>query len=167
MSTQVSNLKTKIIAGFVAAAVVAAPAAPALAWGKDEQNFTKGVLATLMAGAVIRDLNHHARLNEEAQRPTYQPRQPVYYQAQPPVVYQPVQSIYQTPAAMAFNSYSRNERIRIQAMLAKSGDYYGNIDGSFGPGTYQAVTSYASRTGKMAALETRGGAYGLYDQLIN
>lgn len=160
MLTQMSNFKTKLIAGTVAAALVAAPAAPALAWGKDEQSFTKGVLATLLVGAAIRDLNHHARIKA-------QPQQPVYYQPQPPVVYQPVQSIYQTPAAQAFNSYSRNERIRIQAMLARSGDYNGNIDGAFGPGTYSAVTAYASRTGKMASLETRGGAYGFYDALIN
>lgn len=156
-----SNLKAKLIAGTVAAALVAVPAAPALAWGKNEQNFAKGVLATLLVGAMIRDVNHHARVKAA-------PQQPVYYQPQPqPPVYQPVQSIYQTPAAYAFNSYSRNERMRIQATLANYGYYNGTIDGAFGPGTYSAVTSYASRTGKMAELETRGGAYGLYDALIN
>lgn len=165
-----SNLKTKLIAGTVAVSMLAGSAAPALAWGKDEQNMTKGALAVLLLGAIMRDADHHARLR---QQPVYQPpvyRQPVYYddapRYRPPVYQPPVQSYYNTPAAMAFNAYSRDERLRIQSTLANYGYYRGSVDGSFGPGTYQALTAYATQSGKMAMLETRGGAFGLMDGLL-
>ena len=116
-----TNTKRNIIAGVTAFAVLAAGTAPALAWGKNEQNFTKGVLATLLVQGIIRS-------NE---KPGYRP--PVYYQ-QPPVYYQqpapiyyapapvyqapPMYSIYGTPTAEAFNSYTLNERRRIQSTLS-------------------------------------------------
>jgi hypothetical protein len=160
-----SNLKTKLIAGTVAMTLLATSAAPAMAYGKDEQNMVKGALAVLLLGAIMRDANHHAR---EQQQPVY--NQPVYYDDQPrhrPPVYQPpMQSYYDTPAAMAFNAYSADERRRIQGTLANYGYYHGRVDGSFGPGTYQALTAYATQSGKMAMLETRGGAFGLMDGLL-
>ena len=165
-----SNLKTKLIAGTVAASLLAASAAPALAWGDREQGFTSGVVATVLLGALLTQ----PRYIQPQPQPVYRHRQPVYYQPvyrqpvyQQPVYQAPAQSIYSTPAAVAFNSYSTNERIRIQATLANYGYYNGSLDGSFGSGTYNAVNAYASRTGKLAALSTRGGAYGLYDALIN
>ena len=165
-----SNLKTKLIAGTVAVALLASSAAPALAYGKDEQNMVKGALAVLLLGAIMRDANHHSR---ERQQPVYNPpvyREPVYYndppRYQPPVYRPPVQSYYNTPAAMAFNSYSGDERRRIQGTLTNYGYYHGRVDGSFGPGTYQALTAYATQSGKMAMLETRGGAFGLMDGLL-
>ncbi len=165
-----SNLKTKLIAGTVAMALLATSAAPAMAYGKDEQNMLKGALGVLLLGAIMRDANHHKR---EQQQPVYYPpvyRGPVYYDDQPrprPPVYQPpVQSYYNTPAAMAFNAYSSDERRRIQATLANYGYYRGRVDGSFGAGTYQALTAYATQSGKMAMLETRGGAFGLMDGLL-
>lgn len=170
-----SNLKTKLIAGTVAFSLLAGAAAPAFAWGKNEQNMAKGALAVLLLGAIMRDANHHAR---EQQQPVY--RQPVYHEPvyyddqpryqppayQPPVYQPPVQSYYNTPAAMAFSSYSADERRRIQGTLANYGYYHGRVDGSFGPGTYQALTAYATQSGKMAMLETRGGAFGLMDGLL-
>lgn len=160
-----SNIKTKLIAGTVAVALIATSAAPAFAFGKDEQNMLKGALGVLLLGAIMRDANHH---KHEQQQPVY--RQPVYYEDQPrprPPVYQPpVQSYYNTPAAMAFNAYSGDERLRIQATLANYGYYRGRVDGNFGPGTYQALTAYATQSGKMSMLETRGGAFGLMDGLL-
>lgn len=186
MLSMMSNLKTKLIAGSIAAVMLANSAAPALAWGKDEQNIAKGALGVLMLGAIMRDADHHSRQNREREyreqyynppvyrepvyrQPVYQApvyREPTYYQPQPRVYYQPVQSVYSTPAAQAFNSYSGNERLRIQATLANYGYYHGAVDGSFGPGTYQALTSYASQSGKTSMLATRGGAYGLMDGLL-
>lgn len=172
--------KSKAIAATLVAAL--ALPAPALAWGKNEQNFTKGVLAAIIAGAIIKDMNRNAHAQPQPQPVYVPPRPPVYqppvyqppvYQPpvyQPPVyqppVYQPAPSVYTTPAAQAFNSYSRNERLRIQSTLANYGYYRGGIDGSFGPGTYQAVAAYAQAQGRLADLNTRGGAYGLYDGLI-
>lgn len=185
MLSMMSNLKTKLIAGSIAAVMLANSAAPAFAWGKDEQNIAKGALGVLMLGAIMRDVDHHNRQNREREynqqyynppvyrAPVYREppvyRQPTYYQPQPqPRVYypQPMQSVYATPAAQAFNSYSGNERVRIQATLANYGYYYGAMDGSFGPGTYQALSNYAARQGKTAMLQTRGGAYGLMDGLL-
>ena len=169
------SLKTKAITATLIAAL--ALPAPALAWGKNEQNFTKGVIAAIIAGAIIKDMNRTARAQPQPQpQPVYQP--PVYHQPpvyqppvyQPPVyqppVYQPAPSVYSTAAAQAFNSYSRNERLRIQSTLANYGYYRGGIDGAFGPGTYQAVTAYAQSQGRLADLNTRGGAYGIFDGLI-
>ena len=170
-----SNMKTHLIAGTVAVSLLAGSVAPAFAWGKDEQNVAKGALAVLLLGAMMRDVDHHNRVNNP---PAYNPpvyrqpvyREPVYYDDQPrhqPPVYQPpMQSVYSTPAAMAFNAYSGDERRRIQATLANYGYYHGRVDGSFGPGTYQALTGYATQSGKMARLETRGGAFGLMDGLL-
>jgi hypothetical protein len=171
----VSNLKTKLIAGAVAVALLANSAAPAMAWGKDEQNMAKGALAVLLLGAIMRDADHHARVNKQRaqQQPVYHvpyDRDPVDYYEHPrhrePVYQPPQQSYYNTPAAMAFNAYSGDERRRIQGTLANYGYYNGRVDGSFGPSTYRALTAYASQTGKMAMLETRGGAFGLMDGLL-
>lgn len=173
-----SNVKRNLIAGTVALALVATSAAPALAWGQREQDFTKGALAVLLLGAIARDVDHHNRVNRQPvyQQPTYQ--QPTYYQPrereyqprerdyQPRDYQQPIQSVYATPVGQAFLSYSDNERRRIQATLANYGYYRGNVDGNFGPGTYQAITAYASQSGKVAQLETRGGSYGLLDGLL-
>ncbi len=174
-----SNVKRNLIAGSVALALVASSAVPALAWGQREQDFSKGALAVLLLGAIVKDSNNHnyghgnnhyqpqpyqPPVYYQPQPPVYQP--PVYYQPQPQPYYPPIQSVYSTPAGQAFQSYSVNERRRIQATLANYGYYHGNVDGNFGPGTYQALNSYASRTGKLAQLETRGGAYGLMDGLL-
>ncbi len=151
-----TNAKRNIIAGTVALAVAATSAAPALAWGKNEQQFLKGVAATLLIQSIIRS-------NE---RPGYRP--PVYQPApQQPVYYNPAPvSIYQTPVAQAFNSYTLTERRRIQSTLSAYGYYRSSIDGSFGPNTYAAINAYAASTNRTAALGTRAGAYGFLDGLL-
>ena len=155
-----TNTKRNIIAGITAVAVLAAGTAPALAWGQREQDFSKGVLATLLIGTLINQ-SHHQKV--------YAPRQPVYYQPQPrpPVYHPPVQpSVYNTPTAQAFASYTLNERRRIQSTLSAYGYYRGSIDGSFGPSTYNAVQAYAGQTNRLAMLDTRSGAYGFLDGLL-
>ncbi len=145
-----------------------ASAAPAQAWGKNEQNFLKGVAATLLVTALIKD-TQRAR-QQQVQQPVYPRRgyqQPVYQQ---PVYQEPVRSyavsIYQTPAALAFNSYAAAERRVIQQRLAQQGYYRSGIDATFGPGTYNAVVAYARDSGNGAQLSSRAGAFGVYDSLI-
>ena len=48
-----TNTKRNIIAGVTAIAVLASGTAPALAWGKNEQNFAKGVFATLLIQSIF------------------------------------------------------------------------------------------------------------------
>ena len=160
-----TNTKRNIIAGITAVAVLATGTAPALAWGQHEQDFSKGVLATILLGSLINQSHRQPVYNQ----PVYAPRPPVYYQPQPrpPVYYPPVQpSVYNTPTALAFASYTLNERRRIQSTLSAYGYYRGSIDGSFGPSTYNAVQAYASQTNRLAMLDTRGGAYGFLDGLL-
>jgi hypothetical protein len=158
-----SNVKRSLISGSVALALLGTSVAPALAWGQREQDFTKGALSVLLLGAIVNDAQKH-RAYEQPPQVYYQVRpRPVYHT---PVYQAPVQSYYATPAAQAFRSYSAAERRGIQAALADAGYYYGYVDGSFGPGTYRAITAYARDVGRLAMLETRGGAYGLLDGLI-
>jgi len=177
MVSHLSTVKRALICGTVALALLGTSVAPALAWGQREQDFTKGALSVLLLGAIVKDARQHRAYEQHP--PVYHPVQPrpVYQQpVQPrpvyhapvyqPPVYQPVQSYYATPAAQAFQSYTPTERRRIQAALANYGYYLGYVDGSFGPGTYRAITIYARESGQMAMLETRGGAYGLLDGLI-
>ncbi len=153
MLPMMSNAKRNLIAGVTALSVMAAGAQPALAWGKNEQKFLAGVAATLLVQEILRDIKRH-------QRPVYQ--QPVY---QAPVRYEPV-NIYATPTGQAFNAYTDNEQRRIQSTLSAYGYYQGAIDGSFGPGTYNAIVAYAQRTGKTAQLTSRAGAFGVLDGLL-
>jgi hypothetical protein len=73
-------------------------------------------------------------------------------------------SLYSTPAARAFQSYSLTERKAIQRNLRAWGYYRGGIDGAFGPGTYNAITAYARDEG--ISLSTSAKAYGAYDGLL-
>ena len=148
-----SNIKRNLIAGVAAISVMAAGASPAMAWGKNEQQFLTGVLSVLAVQAVLREVNRSKVT-----------RQPVY---QAPVRYEPAPvSIYSSTTARAFNSYTDNEQRRIQSTLSAYGYYSGAIDGSFGPATYNAVALYANRTGKTAMLGTQAGAFGLLDGLL-
>ncbi len=152
-----ATTKRNLIAGVTAVAVLAAGTTPALAWGKPEQQFLAGVVSTLVVGAIINDI----RQNRVQPQPQPLPRQ------HRPVRYQPVPvSIYNTPTGLAFNSYSDNEQRRIQSTLTAYGYYHGGIDGSFGPGTYAAITAYARHTNKVAMLNSRAGAYGVLDGLL-
>jgi hypothetical protein len=172
----VSNLKTKLIAGAVAVALLATSAAPALAWNRDDQSFACGAGVGLLLGygfgatQPFRHGNNNQGCYNCYGRPVYQQpvyQQPVYQQpvyVQPPV-YQ--QSIYNTPAAYAFQNYSWNERRRIQATLSNYGYYHGGLDGNFGPSTYDAIARYARNTGRMQFLGSQAGSAQLFDGLLS
>ncbi len=154
LPTMFANTKRNLIAGVTALSMLTAGVSPALAWGKNEQQFLTGVLSVLAVQALIREANHQARLKQQRANPY-----PTRYEPAPV-------NIYASPSAQAFNSYTDNEQRRIQSTLSAYGYYHGSIDGSFGPGTYNALALYASRTGKTAMLSTRSGAFGLMDGLL-
>jgi Putative peptidoglycan binding domain len=158
MLLSVMNAKTTLIAGLTALSIAAVPATPALAWGEKEQGFVTGVATAVIVEELLK--NRKARLAA----PTYAPA-PVYVEPQP-VYREPVHttSIYATPAGRAFQSYSLRERKAIQRNLRAWGYYRGGIDGSFGPGTYKAITAYARDEGQ--SLRSTSAAYGVYDGLL-
>ena len=173
------TVKNTAITALTALSLTIGAAMPAKAWGQREQDVLKGVVGTVVVGSVLKQ---YGILQPRPQpQPVY--RQPVYQQPvyeEPPVVYrqpryvEPVYaprptystSVYNTAAAYAFNSYSLSERRAIQRRLAAAGYYYGGIDGSFGPGTYSAVSAYAADMGVSQRLASREGAFGVYDGLI-
>lgn len=144
------------------------PAAPALAWGQRERDTLKGAVGALVLKAIIDDARRD-------RAPIYRPVPAPYpqYYAPAPVYSAPytppratVQSIYSTPIAHAFRSYSDAERRLIQRRLAYWGYYRGGVDGTFGPGTYSAVLAYARDNGQSSSLGSTAGAFGIYDGLI-
>ncbi len=144
--------KTKAIAALTAGALIVSSAAPSYAWGQREQDVLKGIIGTIVIGALIK----------EATKPQVQPR-PV----QPQPVYMPAPtSIYNTAVAARFNAYSDNNQRRIQSTLSAYGYYHGAIDGVFGSGTYNATVSYANAKGKSNLLSTQAGVTALYDSLL-
>jgi hypothetical protein len=155
-----TKAKTTLIAGLTALSIAAIPATPALAWGEKEQGFVAGVATAVIVDELLK--NRRARLGA----PVYAPA-PVY--VEPRVRYaepRHTTSIYSTPAARAFQSYTLSERKAIQRNLRAWGYYRGGIDGAFGPGTYNAVTAYARAEGMSANLRSTSGAYGIYDSMI-
>lgn len=164
------------LAAITALTMASVAAAPAHAWGKNEQNFLKGVLATVAVGALIHQANKQPKPTyQPSYQPAYQPDyahqyRPGYRPGNPPPR-QPAYpsygtSIYQTPAYQAFQGFSVQERRTIQRRLAAQGYYYGGIDGAFGPGTYRAVEAYAQNIGEGRNLGTVRGAFAVYDSLI-
>lgn len=154
-------VKRAAIFSLTALAIAATPAAPALAWGDKEQGVVTGVIGTLLVQGMIREgKKYHRQPEYVAPRP-----QPVYVE---PDYYQPraTTSIYRTPAARAFNSYSSKERRMIQRRLSAMGYYRGGVDGSFGPGTYSAIAAYADDEGMSGYLSSTSDAYGVMDSLI-
>ncbi len=158
-------VKTTAIATITALAIALTPAAPALAWGKKEQGFVAGLAAALAVTAIVRDQQRRRGVLPPLYRqPVYQPAyQPTYQQ---PTYHPQTASIYRTPAARAFQSYSASERRLIQRNLANNGYYRGGIDGAFGPGTYSAIAAYARDTGNTDRLASTSGAFAVYDGLI-
>lgn len=157
-----ASAKTTLIAGLTALSIVAVPAAPALAWGEKEQGFVAGVATAVIVDELLKN-NRKARLYDRgytATGPTYVEPRTVYVEPRHTT------SIYSTPAARAFQSYSLSERKAIQRNLRAWGYYRGGIDGSFGPGTYNAVVSYARDEGATGNLKSTSGAYGIYDGMI-
>ena len=141
-----------IVASVAAVALTATTVAPAQAFDRDERQFLKGVAAALIVGTIIKETKKNKNV-------TPQP------QPQPTPVVIP-SSIYQTPTAVAFQSYTPAQRRLIQQRLAAYGYYRSGIDGAFGPGTYNAITIYARDIGKTSAMSTTAGAYGVLDGLI-
>jgi hypothetical protein len=169
--------KTATAAATALSLALALPA-PANAWGEKEQN-----LAALAAAGIVGTLlwQQYQRQNGGVpvgrapvqnypvyNAPTYQqPRyqQPTYQQ---PGYSAPVgSSVYSTPAARAFNSYSLTERRAIQSRLQRAGYYNGSIDGSFGPMTYRAVMAISQASTGADKLTTMGGAFEFYDAILH
>lgn len=154
------RFNTRAIATAAALAVAATAAAPAHAWGKKEQGFVAGALTAIIIDELIENNRHRKAA------PTY--RDPVYREPAPRPRYEAPRygSIHSTPAAQAFKTYSRAERMAIQRSLRAYGYYHGGIDGAFGPGTYNAIVAYARASGASGRLNSAGGVYALYDGLI-
>lgn len=174
MLPAVLNIKRNTVA-LLTALAIAVPAAPALAWGQREQDVLKGAAGVILLQGIIRetkpgsndyrprrdnryDDRYDQRYEPRYEKPRYQHYQPRYEQ--------PRVSVYNTAAARAFNSYSSSERRLIQRQLSAYGYYRGGIDGSFGPGTYNAVVAYANAQGQARQLGSTSSAYGVYDGLI-
>jgi hypothetical protein len=77
MLLNLAKTRTALIATATAATMALTTAVPAHAWGKNEQNFLKGVLATVIVGQVIKEARKdRPRYNQ----PVY-PETPVYVPA--------------------------------------------------------------------------------------
>jgi hypothetical protein len=166
MLLSVMNAKTTLIAGLAALSIAAVPATPALAWGEKEQGFVAGVATAVIVDEILK--NRRARMAAPVYvgpAPTYvEPRRTYVEPRRTYVEPRHTTSIYATPAARAFQSYSASERKAIQRNLRAWGYYRGGIDGAFGPGTYNAITAYARDEG--ISLSTTAKAYGAYDGLL-
>jgi hypothetical protein len=156
-----TSARKTVVAGLTALSIAAVPAAPALAWGEKEQGFVAGVATAIIVDQLLKN-NRKARLYDRGQTaaPIYVEPRPVYSEPRRTT------SIYSTPAARAFQSYSLAERKAIQRNLRAWGYYRGGIDGAFGPSTYTAVVAYARDEGATASLKSTSGAYGIYDGMI-
>lgn len=155
MLPTVMTAKRNLAAALTVASLIAAlPAAPALAWDEREQGFVAGVATAVIIDQILKD---GRRAREVRRAPVYNFIQP----AAPATT-----SIYRTPAARAFQSYSSAERKAIQRKLRAYGYYRGGLDGSFGPGTYSAVVSYAADEGLSPRLSNANSAFAVYDSLL-
>ncbi|PPB82334.1 putative peptidoglycan binding protein [Albidovulum inexpectatum] len=163
-----------LIAAIAAGAMISATAVPAQAWGKKEQNLLKGLAAAAIVGAMIMNSRQgQAQTTRQgwqpAPAPTYRSPAPRYESParyEPPATPRYRSGIHDTAAARAFNALSLSERKLVQTRLADWDYYHGAIDGTFGPMTYRAVSSYATDTTGTAQLETTAGAFGFYDSII-
>jgi hypothetical protein len=175
MLPTVMTARNTLTAALTAVSVAAVPAAPALAWGDREQGFVAGVATALIVEELFKQTRRSQGVSPfpgftfAAPRPTYVEPRPTYVEPRPTYV-DPrpttTTSVHRTAAARTFNSYSVAERKQIQRTLRAWGYYRGSIDGTFGPGTYSAVTSYARDEGLSGKLGTNAGAFSIYDGLI-
>jgi hypothetical protein len=157
-------MKTSLVGATAALAIAAAAVTPADALGKRDRDIILGLTTAVIIGALIND----AQTRDRGGRVQVIEPEPQYFAPEAPVVHAPVvrNSIYRTPAAVAFNGYSREERFAIQRKLAAYGYYRRGVDGSFGPGTYNAVLAFAADNGLSSNLQSTGEARGIYDALI-
>ena len=154
MLPTVMTARSTLVAALAATLIATVPAPPALAWGDKEQGFVAGVATAVIIDQLLR-LNLRPREARNA---------PVMNFVEPAAP--ATMSIYRTPAARAFQSYSPTERKAIQRNLRASGHYRGGIDGAFGPGTYNAVIAYARDEGLSTRLSDTNTAFGVYDSLL-
>ncbi|AZL59924.1 antifreeze protein [Tabrizicola piscis] len=159
MLPTVMTVKSTLIAA-IAAASIAVPAAPALAWGEKEQGFVAGVATAVIVDELLKNNRKARAYDRRYSAPVYAEPRTVYTQPKHTT------SLYATPAARAFNSYSASERRAIQRNLRAWGYYHGGIDGAFGPGTYNAIQAYARDEGAAGNLRSTSGAFAVYDGLI-
>ncbi|NPD14645.1 peptidoglycan-binding protein [Xinfangfangia sp. D13-10-4-6] len=159
---------------LIAATSLGLTSMPALAWGKKEQGFVAGVATAVIVDQLIQNGQHRRQHNQPGY---YQPPQyvapPPAYVPPPAPTYRPhrpapqtYNSVHATPAGQAFRTYSVSERKAIQRQLRRAGYYYGSIDGTFGTGTYNAITAWARDSGASANLRSTGGAFAVYDGLL-
>jgi Putative peptidoglycan binding domain len=151
-----STVMKSTTAAVTAISLSLASVAPAQALNDDQEKLLKGLAAALIIGTIVKQ--------SQARPPVVLEDDPRYIRPNEQPVYS--SSIYQTPAAQAFNSYGVGERKAIQQKLANYGYYRSGIDATFGPGTYNAVVAYARDTNNTNLLGTRNGAFGVYDSLI-
>ena len=148
-----AQTRTALVATAAAAAMALTTAAPANAWGKKEQSFLAGVVATVIVGQVIKE----ARKGQRYQPPVYAPT-PVYV---------PAPHYGTSVLGQAFAEYSPSSKRAIQTRLRNYGYYRGGIDGSFGPGTRGALEAYARDTGNTGLTQSRDGAVRLMNALLS
>ncbi|HMS96797.1 MAG TPA: peptidoglycan-binding domain-containing protein [Tabrizicola sp.] len=149
----VTTAKSSFFAALTAVSIAALPAAPAHALGDKEKTFLLGVVTALVVDGII-DNNKKSKVVAPSPPPVYVDPTPTYT------------TLSATPAARAFNTYTKAERKAIQHRLKAWGYYSGGIDGSFGRGTYNAVVAYAKDEGVTNSLKSTTGAFGLYDGLL-
>lgn len=176
------NFRMSATAAITALSLAVTLPAPAHAWGEKEQNLAAlaaaGIIGTLIwqksqqqRGATVGRApaqTYPAYGTPRYQQPTYQ--QPRYQEPgyTAPGYSAPVgASVYSTPAARAFNSYSLSERRAIQSRLRQAGYYTGSIDGAFGPMTYRAVMAISRDSTGSDKLTTMNGAYEFYDTILH
>ena len=160
MLLSVTKARTAVVAALTAASIAAIPATPALALSEKDKAFLGGVATAVIVEELLK--NRKARLAAPA--PVYVAPAPTFVDPHPYVEPRRTTSIYATPAARAFQSYSVSERKAIQRKLRAWGYYRGGIDGAFGPGTSNAITAYARDEG--GSLSSTAKAYGVYDGLL-
>jgi hypothetical protein len=173
------DLRKTTTAAITALSLAVALPAPAHAWGERQQNTLAALAAAGLIGTLIYQNNkqrQHAAPVTRApvtqysryQEPRYQEPRYQGHQYQEPASYQSnaASSVYATPAARAFNSYTLSQRRAIQSRLSQAGYYQGGIDGSFGPMTYRAVTAIAGDTSTTNPLATMSGALEFYDAIL-
>lgn len=181
MLPAVSRKTTTTVTAIVTALALAAAApAPAYAWGKKEQNFLAGVAAAVAIGALIK----HNRANA-GPAPVYSyPTHPQPVHPQPRYGHRDRDDdrkghrrdrdhradhdrhLSSQVAATAFRDYSPAGRRAIQQQLRAMGYYRGPIDGAWGPGTWNAVQSYALAMRSTESLRSRDGTVLLLNRLI-
>ncbi len=180
------NLRKTATAAVAALSLGLALPAPAHAWGEKEQNMLAALAAAGLIGGLIyqnqrqravpvarapiqtyptyRSQNYYGQSRYVAPRYQAERYQAERYQA--PGYYPSTNSVYQTPAARAFNSYTLSDRRAIQRRLANAGYYQGSIDGVFGPMTYRAITAISADSATRHQISTLNGAYEFYDAIL-